>query len=451
MRFISYILHKNYRLSSAVKFWIRRKFTPAGALILMGTIVLGGVGIDTNQALAYQAFVLLAVVLTISFIWSFIPAPRFSATRLLPRVGTADQVLHYKMTVHNPSRDTQYSVTVTEDFGDPRPNFAEFINTPEPGERRRNPFDRFFKFYRWMWLIERKQIATSVPANLPPVPARDQVHAPMRLIAKKRGHLRLEGLTFAVTDPFGLCRRYSRFRARQSVLILPRRYALPPIQLGGASQYQPGGVSLASSVGESEEFLSVREYRRGDPQRHIHWKSTGRTGKLIVKEFQNEYYVRHALVLDTFADNSSSHLFEEAVSIAASFGYTLNTQESLLDLLFVGPEAFTVTTGHGVAQVDHMLEILAAVQPCSTHTFSALEEVVLRQIALVSGCVCIFLKWDENRKNLVDEMSMLGIPLLVLVLKRPGAKDPRIELRKEAWTRVRIIDTGKTAEELSRL
>ena len=72
--------------------------------------------------------------------------------------------------------------------------------------------------------------------------------------------------------------RYSTYPSKQSVLILPKRYELPPIQLGGASQYQPGGISLASSVGESEEFLSVREYRRGDPLRHIHWKSTSRTG-----------------------------------------------------------------------------------------------------------------------------------------------------------------------------
>jgi len=157
-------------------------------------------------------------------------------------------------------------------------------------------------------------------------------------------------------------------------------------------------------------------------------------------------------VLDTFLDDSSnSPLFEQAVSIAASFSLTLNSQESLLDLLFVGPDAFCVTTGHGVAQVEHMLEILAAVQPCTTRGFESLEEIVLRQIGLVSGCVCIFLKWDEDRKSLVDQMSLAGIPLLVLVLKTPGAKDPKIELKSDRFARVQVIDTGKIEEQLANL
>jgi len=209
-------------------------------------------------------------------------------------------------------------------------------------------------------------------------------------------------------------------------------------------------VSLAASLGESEEFMSVREYRRGDPLRHIHWKSTSKTGKLIVKEFQNEYFVRQALILDTSLERPDDRLFEEAVSVAASFALSLNTQESLLDLLFVGTEAICVTAGHGVAQVDHMLEILAAVQPCTTHRFEDLEDIVLRQIARVSGCVCIFLKWDEARRELVEQMSSLGIPQIVIVLKRAGER-LEIELKNDRFARVHVIDADKVQEGLSRL
>jgi uncharacterized protein (DUF58 family) len=55
-----------------------------------------------------------------------------------------------------------------------------------------------------------------------------------------------------------------------------------------------------------------------------------------VKEFEDEFFVRHALVLDTFTDEPHSEILEEAVSVAASFACTVLTQESLLDLLFVG-------------------------------------------------------------------------------------------------------------------
>src|SRR5262249_47616439 len=149
-----------------------------------------------------------------------------------------------------------------------------------------------------------------------------------------------------------------------SLLVLPKRYIIPPIALPGAMKYQQGGVALASAVGQSEEFMALREYRRGDPLRHIHWKSWARAGRPVVKEFQDEFFVRHALILDTFTTSARAEVFEEAVAVAASFACSLRSQESLLDLMFVGPQAFCFTTGRGLAHTDQMLEILAAVRIC---------------------------------------------------------------------------------------
>lgn len=449
--FITYFLFRNYRFSAAVKHRVRRKFTPAGGLAIAAMVLTGGVGVDTSQAIAYQAFVLLWCLVLVALIWSFFPAPYFRAARTLPRVGTAGQPLVYTLTVTNPHPRVQRSVMVAEDLGDLRPTFAEFANTPEPGERRRNLFDRFFRFYRWMWLTALKQMAVIIPAKLPAIAPMRQIDVQMRLVPQRRGHLNLEGLIFTINDPFGFCRRFSRYSAPQKILILPRRYTIPEISFGGATQYQPGGVSMASSLGESDEFMSVREYRRGDPLRHIHWKSTSKTGKLIVKEFQNEFFVRHALVLDTFLEQANDPVFEEAVSIAASFALSLNTQDSLLDLLFVGPEAFTVSTGRGVAQVEHMLEILAAVQPCTQHDFAALEEVVLRQVAQVSGCVSIFVRWDEQRKGLVEQLAALAVPQTVIILKKPGQKDPDVQLQNNRFVQTLIVDSANVQESLQRL
>ncbi len=450
-RAITYFLFRNYRFSAAVKLRVRRKFTPAGGLAIVATILTGGVGVDTSQAIAYQAFVLLWCLLLIAVFWSFRAAPYFRAERTLPRLGTVGEVLQYRLVVTNPHERAENSVSVVEDFGDQRPTFKEFANTPEPGERRRNLFDRFFRFYRWMWLTELKKKAVGIPGELPVLRPLRQTEVSMRLTPQRRGTLQLEGLVFTVNDPFGFCRRFSRFRAPQKILILPRRYLLPAISFGGPTQYQPGGVSLAFSMGDSEEFMSVREYRRGDPMRHIHWKSTSKTGKLIVKEFQNEFFVRHALILDTFLERANDVLFEEAVSIAASFALALNTQDSLLDLVFVGPEAIAASAGHGVAQVEHLLEILAAVQPCTARTFEALEEVVLRQIAQVSGCVSIFLKWNEDRKSLVEQMATLAIPQIVIILKTPGQKDPELKLKHDELIKVLIVDCSRVQESLQKL
>lgn len=451
MKPITFLLHRNYWISSGFKQKVRRKLTPAGTVIGLSAGLSAAIGIDTNQSMAYQSFVLLAGVFVVGFAWSLWRAPRFTATRILPRVGTAGEPLRYRIQIANPNRASYRAVSVSEDFGDPRPTFREFANQPEPGEKKRNAFDRFLRYYRWMWILAGKQIATSMPAAVPLLKTGGVAEVEACLIPKRRGHLRLTGFEFALPDPFGLFRTFSRQAQPGSLLILPRRYRLPRVSLGGASQYQPGGISLAASVGESEEFLSTREYRRGDPSRHIHWKSTSKTGRLIVKEFQNEFFVRQALVLDTFLEAPDRPVFEEAVSVAASFALTLNTQESLLDLLFVGTEAICLTAGHGVAQMDHLLEVLAAVEPATQQDFAALEGIVLRQIRRVSGCVSIFLRWDDSRRQLVERVDALGIPQLVLVMKRPGDKMDEIRLEKSRFARVHLVDAARPEESLSRL
>ena len=206
-------------------------------------------------------------------------------------------------------------------------------------------------------------------------------------------------------------------------MILPKRYPLPPIALPGAMRYQEGGVALAANVGRSEEFVALREYRHGDPLRHIHWRSWAKVGKPIVKEFEDEFFVRHALVLDTFDDEPNSEVLEEAVSVAASFACTVLTQESLLDLLFVGNQSYCFTAGRGLAHADQMLEILASVKNCADKKFETLEQLVLNHVAVVSGCICVFQKWDEARKNFVEKLRELGVPLLVLVVILPGKKN----------------------------
>ena len=143
-----------------------------------------------------------------------------------------------------------------------------------------------------------------------------------------------------------------------------------------------------------------------------------------MKEFEDEFFVRHALVLDTFTARPQSELFEEAVSVAASFACTVLTQESLLDLLFVGAEAYCFTAGRGLAHADQMLEILGSVQPCYQQPFATLERAVLEHTNVVSGCICVLLEWDELRQRFVEKLKMLGLPVLVLVVRPAGETAP---------------------------
>jgi uncharacterized protein (DUF58 family) len=384
------------------------------ALILTGLLAP-----DTDNNLTYQALPLLLVLLVAAAGLSPLFKGRFSATRLLPRFGTVGCPFTCRVLVKNLSPRVQKGLTLLENVAEPRPSFQHWMEV----QRAEQKLLHSFRFSAPKPLNPFK-VAIVREAAIPPIPARQEVEAQVELTPLRRGVLRFTGVTLARTDPLGLVRALTNISLPQAMLVLPKRYALSAIPLPGMARHQKGGVALAAHVGQSEEYVALRDYRHGDPLRHIHWRSWARVGRPVVKEFEDEFFVRHALVLDTFTQAAHREVFEEAVSVAASFACTLPTQESLLDLLFVGPQSYRFTAGRGVAHVDQMLEILASVQPCSEQPFRVLEHLVLGHIEAVSGCICVLLAWDEERRGFIKKLRMLGVPVLVLVITPPGQKLP---------------------------
>jgi uncharacterized protein (DUF58 family) len=433
-------IYRSYRQTTGLWHWARRRLTPAGWAVGVALAVTAAVGTDIENTVTYQFFALLFALALFAFLNVFSFRARFSATRILPRVGTAGRPLFYKIIVQNLTAENQVGLTALEDLADPRPTFAEWLAFHRAEDKRLRAFR----------VSKRKQrnpfkLANVKSAELPPLPAHGEVEADGEIFPLRRGVLKFEGVTVARPDPFGLFRAFQKVSAPQRVLILPKRYPLPDIALPGALRYQEGGVALAAHVGASEEFVALRDYRHGDPLRHIHWRSWAKTGKPIVKEFEDEFFVRHALVLDTFDEEPNSEVLEEAVSVAASFACTMLTQESLLDLLFVGNESYCFTAGRGLAHADQMLEILASVKNCADQPFVNLENLVLKHISAVSGCICIFQKWDAARKQFIEKLKSLNVPLLILVVVPPGGKISDTE------DDLHVLEIGKIEEALAKL
>ncbi|HMP83631.1 MAG TPA: DUF58 domain-containing protein [Verrucomicrobiota bacterium] len=415
MKLVWRIIYRLYRFVSRLRHSVTRRFTHPGIAVLLALVAAATLGFDTDNTVAYQAFALLTFLVLFSIVFGFRFKTRFAASRRLPRFGTVGKPLHYRVSIRNLSRKPQTGLVLLENLPDPRPSFNDWLAVQVAEDRlarsfrfdvarRRNPF----------------RIATVRESPLPDMPSNGEVETTIQVTPLRRGVLRLEGLTVASADPLGLFRGFSMVTLPQSVLILPKRYPLSPVALPGTLKYQEGGVAMASNVGRSEEFVSLRDYRRGDPPRHIHWRSWAKTGIPIVKEFEDEFFVRHALILDTFTNVPHGDTFEEAVAIAASFACTVLTQESLLDLLFVGAQAYCFTAGRGLAHADQMLEILASVRACPDKSFSSLEHLVFNHAAAVSGCICVLLTWDEERQNLVRKLRSFGVPVKVLVVVSPS-------------------------------
>lgn len=447
MNFIYKPIYWSYRHSSGWWHWAQRRFTPAGLCVAGGWFLAAIVGVDIENTVTYQSFALLFALLVFALACSFFFRAKFSATRHLPRFGTAGQPLCYQVQVKNLSAKPQLGLTLLDNLADPRPTFEEWLAYKLAEGRRVRAF-RVSKHRQ----RSPFRVATVKPAPIPPLPAHGEATVSVDLLPWRRGVLRFSGVTVACADPLGIFRAFSRLTAPQSVLILPKRYPLPPIALPGQHKYQEGGVALAANIGCSEEFVALRDFRAGDPLRHIHWRSWAKIGKPIVKEFEDEFFVRHALVLDTFTDEPRSEVLEEAVSVAASFACTVLTQESLLDLLFIGNKSYCFTAGRGLGTADQMLEILASVQNCADKSFTDLEHLVFNHLPLVSGCVCVLQKWDEPRRQFVAKLKAVKVPVTVLiVVPAGGGISGAGGALVDAEGSLHVLEVGKIAEGLAKL
>ena len=445
---LAILRYRSLRRISSLQARVNRRFTPLGQWLLGASLAAGVLGVDTNQTVAYQAFTfVVAAVITATAVSRLMRSPHLGIDRILPRFASAGERLAYRIVVRNHTTRRLRRLTLIEQLGDPRPTLQEFVRAREPGEERRNRFDRAVGYFRWAWLVSRREVAVTSEVPVPLLPPGAVCEVAAELSRLRRGRLRLDSVTMARLDPLGIARATVRLPVTDSVLVLPKRYPVPPLQLPGARKHNEGGVALAFSVGDSEEFTALREYRPGDPLRRIHWRSWAKVGEPIVKEYQQQFFVRHALVLDTFVDTEPNDVFEEAVSIAASLACTIQTQESLLDLLFVGPESYCFTAGRGLGHTERMLEVLACVQSCNHASFSALHQLVVDHSALVSGCICVLVAWDESRRALVHALERLGVSTLVLLVTEAGVPTPD----PDGVQRFHRLEVGRIAEGLASL
>jgi uncharacterized protein (DUF58 family) len=208
------------------------------------------------------------------------------------------------------------------------------------------------------------------------------------------------------------------------VAVYPRFYTIDSFPFTVGRRYQPGGIPLSSHLGDSNEFIGAREYREGDPVRNIHWRSWARRGEPVVKEFQEEYFCRIALVLDTFLPAKprpgESEAFEAAISVLASIAEHFGHSEHVVDILAAGPDFYEVTAGRSLAYLENILELLAGIKPCHDQAFERVAPHLFDRLARLSTVVAVLLDWDEARAEFLARVKALGTEVQAIIV-RTGA------------------------------
>jgi len=194
--------------------------------------------------------------------------------------------------------------------------------------------------------------------------------------ADVRGRYEVGPLVVRLTDPFGLCEMTRSFPSVDHLTVTPVVHPLPAARLIG--EYTGSGESRARSVAvHGDDDAATREYRHGDDLRRVHWRSTARTGELMVRREEQPWESRATLVLDTrttgHRGEGPTASFEWAVSAIASIAVHLRQYGYKLRMV----------TGSGIdvdaTEIDGdglLLDHLAEVRPDSRADIASLVERV---------------------------------------------------------------------------
>lgn len=395
---------------------MRHRFTSAGLMILMVMPVAGVFGFDTKSTLSFQIFSITLILLITSILFSIFFRGKFSVDRNLPDYGTVGIPLYYSCNIKNQSNKAQKGLVLIEDLKTEFPTINEFNKTQDPLDTRRNRVDRVIGYPRLMNALRRRRGGTIEPISIDYIAEKSNSEENIELIPLRRGYLHFNQTRLAKADSLGLFQAQKKIKNKESLLILPKLYNTPLLNMAGKRTYQRGGINNASSTGDSQEFISLRDYRPGDPIRSIHWKSYAKTNQPVVKEYNDEFYIRYGLILDTYLGKQSEDVFEDAVSIAASFMTAQKEQDALLDLIFTGNKTYRFTSGRGLGGTESILEVLACVEPVFQSNLKNMEMMLKQYIHECSGLICIILGLDKERIQFINELSKLDTPVKTLVV-----------------------------------
>jgi uncharacterized protein (DUF58 family) len=140
--------------------------------------------------------------------------------------------------------------------------------------------------------------------------------AAYELVCDRRGVVEVGPLLVVAIDPLGLWRRETEIAPATQVLVHPRVTSITDRVVTRHLDDPPVRPPVSRRWPAGFELLGFREYVPGDDLRHVAWRATARTGRVMVREAEQGVADRTVIVLDTSADDA----FELAVDVAAAIG-----------------------------------------------------------------------------------------------------------------------------------
>jgi uncharacterized protein (DUF58 family) len=204
--------------------------------------------------------------------------------------------------------------------------------------------------------------------------ARKRLAGSYELRAVARGRYSFEAVRLTIEDPFGLARAQLVYGEPQALVVYPRLAALQRLFSEGGAHMQDGRRLLLRRP-TGYDLHSVREYVEGESLRKVHWRSTARCGRLMVKDLEDAPRDEVAVLLDGDERAIGGEAFEVAVRAAGSI-LQAQLRRGRRCALVVNSGARESQQVTSEAEWRRALETLAAVRPTARTPALALLQSV---------------------------------------------------------------------------
>jgi uncharacterized protein (DUF58 family) len=365
-----------------------------GGKWLIGALIVSGVGTVTMQLPVYQIFCALVALTLVGLAGGFFSIPIVKVSGAMPSRVVAGEPVSMELNIRNRSR-------------------------------WRTIFDVGIGIFDLPASIKQRGRGTVI-ASL----EKQASHTlPVTLVPGRRGLFELPPFRAFTTFPFNLFRIGMPARGdRHPLLVLPTFHPLESVSVPTTMRYQPGGIALTSNIGESPEYIGNREYVPGEPIRRLDARSWARLGRPVVREYQEEFYCRVGLIVDTFVAKQRQQPadgypdLEAAISMTAAVADGLSNGEYLIDIFAAGDELHVFRAGRHTAHLENILEILACVEPSYKDAFSDVSAAIVHELESISTAICVFIEWNDQRRELVRQIQEAGCALKILMVAENAEK-----------------------------
>ena len=284
----------------------------------------------------------------------------------------------------------------------------------------------------------------------------------VRTPAVRRGRYHLGPVTLRSGDPLGIFEFTRPIAGYHNLLVYPATYAIPGFQLPPG--HAPGGkVARFRTHYLTTNVASVRDYAPGDSFNRIHWPSTARTGRLIVKEFELDPTSDVWLLLDL--DETwhiarpwqSPNLYappgpdardrtkkeppllpatvEYAIAAAASIAQRYLVERRAVGLITYAPQRQILQLERGHRQFTKILETLAVVEPAASASFERVLVAEGHFISRNTTVVAITASVDDAWVKALRDYRRRGISVTAIIVAAStfGDKPSHQPILAELW------------------